>query len=215
MKKNVILTLFLIFIIFISLYYKSNIETFTIPPIGIHDAWYINLDRSKKRREFIEKEASKLGIPVNRWAAIDGSKLTDDDYTKYNIPFWSRPSFALESKQKLRKGEIGCYLSHKLLIEHLGTLNTEGHLGHLILEDDIKIDDDMITAWNTAITNVDPNWDMIFIGLGDNKINDIKNGIGKPAWITGTYAYVIKHSSIKKIYESIKVILIINMYEFK
>ena len=180
-------------------------ESFTSPPIGIEDAWYINLDRSADRRESIEKETEKLGIPINRWPAVDGSKLTDEDYSKLNIPAWSRPSFALESKQKGRKGEIGCYLSHKTLIEYLGSLPVQENTGHLILEDDIKIDDDIVTAWNNAVKSVDPDWDIIFIGLAGNKVNDVKNGIGKPSWITGTHAYVVKHSSIPKIYESIKI----------
>ena len=45
---------------------------------------------------------------------------------------------------------------------------------------------------------------MIFVGLLGNKVKNVVNGIGKPEWITGTHAYVVKHSSIPRILNSLK-----------
>jgi len=172
---------------------------------GISDGWFINLDRSKERIEKIKPHLNKLSpLIVTRWPAVDGNKLTDEDYNKLNIPIWSRPSLAEQSKQKLRKGEIGCYLSHVNLLKHLDTLNAPPNEGHLILEDDIKIDDDFVRSWNNSFKTVPEDWDIIFIGLLGNKVNNVSNGIGKPEWITGTHAYVVKHSSIPRILQSLK-----------
>ena len=205
MKKIIILIL--IFILVILYLFKEQIrEGFQTPPANIADVWYINLDRSSDRRTYIENETSKLLIPVKRWSAVDGSKLTDEDFNKHNIPAWSRPSFALESKQKTRFGEIGCFLSHKSLLQHLNTLDTPSDMAHLILEDDAKIDDNFIEKWNISINTVDPSWDIIFVGLLGNNVNDVKSGIGKPEYITGTHAYVVKQSSLDKIIAHIDII---------
>ena len=47
---------------------------------------------------------------------------------------------------------------------------------------------------------------IIFLGVSGNKINNVKDGIGIPEWITGTHAYVVKHSSLPKINESLRVV---------
>ena len=172
---------------------------------GISDGWFINLDRSKDRMKSVKSQLHKLSpLIVTRWPAVDGTILTDKEYDELQIPYWSRPSFAEESRKKGRKGEIGCYLSHVNLLKHLDTLNTPPNEGHLILEDDIKIDDDFVKTWNKSFNTVPETWDMIFVGLLGNKVKNVLNGIGKPEWITGTHAYVVKHSSIPRILNSLK-----------
>jgi GR25 family glycosyltransferase involved in LPS biosynthesis len=171
----------------------------------ISDGWYINLDRSTDRMKRIQGELYKLSpLVITRWPGVDGSKYTDEDYDKLDIPFWSRPSFAKESAQKTRKGEIGCYLSHYNLLKHLNTLKTDPNMGHLILEDDITISDDCLQSWNASVKTIPPNWDMIFLGLLGNRVENVSNGIGTPTSITGAHAYVIKHASLPKILEMLK-----------
>jgi len=181
--------------------YREGFQTIEL----ISDGWYINLDRSTDRVKKIQEELYKLNpLTITRWTGVDGGKLTDEDYHKLDIPYWSRPSFAAEARQKGRKGEIGCYLSHYNLLNHLNTLEREDGVGHLILEDDIKISDDFVKSWNTSVKSIPPDWDIIFLGLLGNQINNVSNGIGVPVWITGTHAYVVKHSSLPKIIDSLK-----------
>jgi len=171
----------------------------------ISDGWYINLDRSTDRMKKIQAELYKLNpLLITRWPGVDGGQLTDKNYNDLDIPYWSRPSFAVEAKQKARKGEIGCYLSHYNLLKHLTTLRTDPTMGHLILEDDISISDDCVKSWNTSVKSIPPDWDMIFIGLNGNKIENVSNGIGRPTSISGTHAYVVKHSSLPKIIDVLK-----------
>ena len=175
----------------------------------ISDGWYINLDRSTDRLKKIQAELYKLSpLVITRWPGVDGGQLTDEDYNKLDIPYWSRPAFAAEAKQKTRKGEIGCYLSHYNLLKHLTTLRTDPTMGHLILEDDISISDDCVKSWNTSVKSIPSDWDMIFLGLldfGNNKILNVSNGIGRPTSITGAHAYVVKHASLPKIIDILKV----------
>ena len=206
MNKYIIISIIFILIIILSLYQSHTISEGFKSIEGISDCWYINLYRSQDRNKNIQKELLKLSpLEFTRWPGVDGRNLTDEDYDSLNIPFWSRPNFTLESKQKTRKGEIGVYLSHTNLLKHLNTLQVNPDIGHLILEDDIKIDDDFVSFWNRSYKTLPSNWDMVFVGLLGNKIESTNNGIGIPVNITGAHAYVVKHSSIPKILEYTKI----------
>jgi GR25 family glycosyltransferase involved in LPS biosynthesis len=204
-NKLLIVTCFVGLVLLLLILSRSKLtEGFEQPLQGISDGWYINLDRSPERKKQVEEETKKLGtLRVQRWKAVEGSALTPSDYAKHNIPAWSRPGFAKDEKK--RKGELGAALSHKTLLQHLNTLQVSPDSGHLILEDDIVIDKDMPAVWNKALKSIGA-WDIIFIGLLGNTVKDVKDGIGIPEWITGTHAYVVKHSSIPKIIDSLKVI---------
>lgn len=172
---------------------------------GISDCWYINLDRSPARRKQVETETKKLGaLPIHRWKATEGAALIEKDFVLHGIPAWSRPGFAKDEKK--RKGELGCAVSHKTLLQHLNTLQVAPNTGHLILEDDIVIEKDMPSAWNKGLKAVGSDWDIIFLGITGNKINGVKDGIGIPEWITGTHAYVVKHSAIPKLLDSLQIV---------
>lgn len=204
MKKIIILILFVISI-FIFIVFNKRKEGFQDSLSGIYDSWYINLDRSPDRKVKVEEEVKKLGnIPIQRWTAVEGSKLTEKDFDIHSIPAWSRPSFAKDEKK--RKNEIGCLLSHKTLLQNLEKLNVPQTEGHLILEDDISINKNIIGVWNKAKQSIPNDWDIIFLGLLGNQIKNVKDGIGTPEWITGAHAYVVKHSSLPKINESLRVV---------
>lgn len=204
MKKIILLVIF-ISIITVILFFNKQTEGFQEPLLKIHDGWYINLDRSPDRKVKVEEEVKKLGnLPIERWKAVEGSKLTEKDFDLHSIPAWSRPSYAKDEKK--RKNEIGCLLSHKTLLQNLEKLNTPQDEGHLILEDDIAINKDITGVWNKAIKSIPNDWDIIFLGLLGNKVNNVKDGIGIPEWISGAHAYVVKHSSLPQINESIRVV---------
>jgi GR25 family glycosyltransferase involved in LPS biosynthesis len=172
---------------------------------GVHDVWYINLDRSSDRKKNVQDETLKLGqIPVNRWKAVDGSQLNDAEYDKLSIPAWSRPSYAKDEKK--RKNELGCLLSHKSLLQNLEKVDAPAGAGHLILEDDIKIDEKTPIVWNKAFKTIGDDWDIVFFGLLGNKVKDVREGVGVPEWVSGAHAYLVKHSSLPKINDSLRIV---------
>ena len=67
-----------------------------------YKVYYINLDKSKSRRDFMEKQFKELNIPITRKPAIYGKELPDDFLNKakkqFNI-FTHYPN--------LNDGEIG------------------------------------------------------------------------------------------------------------
>ena len=101
-------------------------------------------------------------------------------------------------------------MSHKTLLEHLRSLPVSPDAGHLILEDDAKIDDNFMQKWNAIKLFVPLNWEMIYFGAGGTdryilKKENIKNGIGELKGGLGTYGYIVKHSTIPKFLELINV----------
>jgi hypothetical protein len=177
---------------------------------NIYDVWYINLDRSKDRNENFLKQAEKLRpfVPT-RFAAVDGKVLTIDDYNRLKVPSWARPEFAREDRQSVRKGEIGCYLSHRNLLEKLSTINAPGHMGHLIFEDDIHIEDDFLKKWHSIAAYLDPNWDIVTFGIpgpgSTSQILNVRKNIGKPSGMDNNFGYLVKHESLPKILAATKV----------
>lgn len=179
---------------------------------GIQDIHYINMDKSVERRQNIENQLRAFAgsIPYTRWPGVNGHALTEDDYNRLEIPAWSRPKFTVENRQNIRKGEIGCYLSHLTLLQHLQGKKVSSNAGHLILEDDIKIDPEFFPKAAEALRQVPSDWDILTFGLPETGkttyVVDIRGNIGRTIWMNNDFAYVVKHSSLQKILREVAVI---------
>jgi len=173
----------------------------------IKDVWIINLDRSKERwNTMIEETANLDPLPVNRWSAVDGRTLTEQDLIQEKIPIIVRPQNSIDHRKERRKGEIGCYLSHKKLLENLGKMTkVSDNSGHLILEDDVKIDKDTLDKWIEVAPSLNKDWDIFFFGIHDPGLEKVSNGIAKVKSIQSLHAYMVKQSSIPKILKIIDV----------
>jgi len=178
----------------------------------IEDIWYINMDKSTERRAYMQKEIRKLGakIPFYRWPGVNGHALSEKDFNQLEIPAWSRPEFTVEARQKIRKGELGCYLSHLTLLKYLTTLSAEPHKGHLILEDDIQIEHGFMEKVKRAFRHVPADWDIVTFGITERGKNphviDVQHTIGRTIWMNNDFAYLVKHSSLQKIIDEVSVI---------
>ena len=104
--------------------------------------FYINLDRSPKRREGIEAQLEKLQLlsQYSRFAAADGNVL--------NL-----------QKSSLRTGEIGCFTSYYLLLEK--NLTQTHHL-HVIEDDVILSRDTNPTLRMLLDSDTFDNFDILF-----------------------------------------------------
>jgi GR25 family glycosyltransferase involved in LPS biosynthesis len=205
--KGVILLLFLIAIC-IAVFFTVPGPPTKSPILGIKDIWYINLDRSVDRKKSLETELKKLpSMPTYRWRAVDGKDLSEKEIQALGVPNWSRPEFAPKDKIKQRANEIACFLSHRSLLEKLKSLPTNPEDGHLIIEDDIIILPNLVKQWNKALQGIHNDWDMIFLGYSVHKeIFQVKDNLGIPESLAGTYAYAVKHKSIPKILETLEII---------
>ena len=208
-KKNILFVLYGIIIIsaiylYFSYRYYNQVEGFESPNLDmpkyvISDVSVINLDRSDDRRRKMDNELDKIPseIPKSRWAATDGKKLSIEELEKIcdkNCKGWTG--------EKRFYGQVGCYLSHKTLIESLLNKKVNPNAGHLILEDDIVIDDNFKDKWLKIIPNLPHDWEILFLDVlknGEIKMKNVKNGIGEFVSGWGTHGYMIKHSKIPDI----------------
>lgn len=89
----------------------------------------INLARSPDRMQAMDDQLRRLGIPYERFAAIDGQG-TDA------APFLPRVGTDRRKAMALTPGEVGCFASHWLLWQRCA----EGNEAFLILEDDLILE---------------------------------------------------------------------------
>jgi GR25 family glycosyltransferase involved in LPS biosynthesis len=110
--------------------------------------------------------------------------------------------FTDRSNKYFNLGGIGCFLSHRNLLEYASHSN---NLGTLILEDDAEIPSDLFEKLNIIAKEIPDNWDIIFLDKWGGKsetpiskhIVKIKQSLD-PYVCFGTYAYIVKNSSIEK-----------------
>lgn len=123
--------------------------SFDAPP-----CYFINLDRSIARKNYMIETLDKRGIVATRVPAVDGKTLTDAACRTHNP--------RLYDAMKLSNGEIGCFLSHRQIWERIVRDNAPYAI---VFEDDIKI------AAASATLLTDLSWvpaDVDFIKIDAN-----------------------------------------------
>lgn len=175
-------------------HHADNIPTFII-----------NLKNRKDRKNRVLNELKRHKINGTFVEAINGKNLNIDGI---NIDQIYKPNYTY---RPLRTGEIGCYLSH---IACWDLILKSGKEYGLVLEDDVvfvKNFKDLFSEMFSHIIN--PNnhieWDIIMLGRRCDKTlfyEDCKSGenIYKNAFYPsfvgyGTFAYIIKADTIKKL----------------
>ena len=108
----------------------------------IKKIFYINLDRSEKRKSVISKHLSKFDIPFERFKAIDGNELQDTP--KYSKFVKARHRTEIELLKFIKNLENGLYL---------------------INEDDILIEDKFFEKLNILLEEVPDDWQVLKIGI--------------------------------------------------
>ncbi len=111
--------------------------------------YYINLDKSKDRREFIETQFKKLNIPIERVSAIYGKGLPKDllknNKKKHNI---------LAHFPFPNDGEIGICLTHFKLWK---LLLAQPEDFFIILEDDALVSEELFKELDELLAQITSN----------------------------------------------------------
>jgi glycosyl transferase family 25 len=115
-------------------------------------ALVINLDRDTARLAHMEAQCTRVGIAMRRWPAMLGAALPPALASSFVSPP-SGTAWALSA------GEIGCYASHITIWQAL----VDGRLGDvaLVMEDDLRLEDDFALAVRRALSVAAPDWDLI------------------------------------------------------
>ena len=162
-----ILLLIIVFIIFILLFIYNS---FTIP------IYVISMEKDKERRDILYKQ-----IKPDEYYAVDGNSLNKEVLIESGII----------NNKDLKRGHIGCYLSHVHFLEKSNGIT-------LILEDDAKIIDikNFMNNIKNIILHAPKNWEIIFLGHNyyeiDGKITiGPSNVYNKINMVFGSHAYLV------------------------
>lgn len=147
--------------------------------------YYINLDRSKDRKERMENMFNEYNLDFQRITAVDGKDLTSWD-------------------ERLNRFEQGCTLSHLKAIE---TFYDSGDEYGIICEDDMTFD--FFHLWKTPIKNIiseaPKDWDIIMLGyIILPKYSDFlkeKYNTFVPIVHNSTLSYLISRKGAKSVLE--------------
>jgi glycosyl transferase, family 25 len=210
-----IIIIIVIIILFIGvIYFLRNMNTKEcMAPLDVYGTEYIydylrnmpifviNLkDRPNRRIEAIS-ELHRNGLQATFVDAVDGRTL-DVNYLRNKKIIIDHRKY-----RKLRRGEIGCYLSHLKCWQSI--LESKQPYG-MVLEDDFVFVDGFKNKFNGIFEHIkDKEWDIINLGrrcrlvLADKNC-DIGTVVYKDAFHPkivgyGAYAYIIKASTINKL----------------
>ena len=183
-------------------------------PPQIDDVWFINLDKDVKRLEFYMSHAHELPKPPTRWPGTNGRQEERETAREDGVCTSLSKSMDKEENKKSSKvlhnpGVIGCWLSHKRLLQHLATMPVGSHFGHLIMEDDVHLVDNFIQKWEEVRREVPSNWDIVYLGYGN--IHGDKLSPHVVRWRTdkasanwGTFGYLVRHGALPHILKQLK-----------
>ena len=172
---------------------------------AIDTAYVINLDRDKKKLTSFMKQT--LPFPVERWSATYGKDLKAQALPAQgvgNVIIQSGKGTYAEQWKDLRNlGAVGCFLSHRAVLQHCGTLPVADTAGHLILEDDAVFPKDFSSRWDAVKQRIPTDWDMVYLGINGAKGHAVSDGILKMYTVKdssgnwGTHAYIVRHGALR------------------
>lgn len=114
------------------------------------EAFIIHLARAQKRRPQVDALKSSLPLPVHVIDAVDGNAMTDEQIAAVYHRKIHRPHYPFE----LRKGEIGCFLSHRKAWQEIVDRQLDAGL---IVEDDVEVNETIFPAvLAMALNSVQP-----------------------------------------------------------
>ena len=166
LKLNITCTL-LVFLILMYIFLSIKKENYA--------KFLVSMD--KKRKENIVKN-----IEVDDIHAING----------YVLDIQKMIEQGLISNNKLKKGEIGCYLSHVHFINKALKENQPV----LILEDDIKINNDILNKIENVLKIAPKDYEILHIGFSYHESFQENIKIERAKLVYGTHAYIINPKNI-------------------
>ncbi len=218
-KKNILKNkyfyiLILLFIIYIIFYFykknKINYEFFNNYETQFE---VIHMSGNDERLKNIKNQEKKTKIKINLFEAINGSKLDiqklqDEGFIKnpWDTHRYNHASNE-EKKDKIMKGEIGCYMSHLHLLKKIANSDYDGWT--IIFEDDLILTENFKDELDKILKNLEHNDTVDMVYLGNNYQHKCNKGVYKdnlcyPDTPYGTQAYMVNKRSAQKIYDLIK-----------
>jgi len=158
--------------------------------------YYINLDKDKKRKSFIEDRFKNLNHSITRIPAVNGYELEDEIIRQAD----KDQSFIM-SIHKPSAGQIGCFLSHR---NAWNIIQKQKEDFALLLEDDALLDESFFSDIQEILKSISIN-DFVDISSNQGKIK-LKETNLLIKYITpphGTLGQIIGKNGAKKLFDNI------------
>jgi GR25 family glycosyltransferase involved in LPS biosynthesis len=166
---------------------------------GINNVLWINLEKSKYRRELIEKQFESFNIDNVRIKGFDATN--ENRKLKLNVT---------NTNKRYHKGQYGALISHLMAIEYYLQNYDDDYM--IIMEDDVSFE--FVELWNKSIKQViekAPNdWEILQIShlLYKKEFQEFVSDVNLyKKWKWGYYgaaAYIISRDGAKKIIDKFK-----------
>lgn len=160
----------------------------------------INRAKDTERKKLIEEQLARFPLRFEFIEAVDGYSMDVYSQSEYD-----QRNRLLYIGQNMTPGEIGCLLSHRKACQKIVDENISCAL---ILEDDVRFEDDLVDVLEFARTH-QAKWDILRFLNNQKALNKKKNLIAKvaekynfglfEAAPSGAYAYLVTHHGAQQI----------------
>ena len=171
----------------------SNNKTVSVT---ISDLLIINLDESKKRLHFFNKNLFNNNFCIKRISGFNGNLLSNEEFNKIK-----KNKFKFKGINLTKKGEYGCWISHLKCYKYIVDNVIEWSI---VMEDDAILKPDLSKKLKNI--SIPDDADIIYIHSRGSKAKKKKSDIkGFDMYIDGwgTDGYIISYRCAKKILDSI------------
>jgi glycosyl transferase family 25 len=207
--KHIWFILFTLSILFIALVSQvCHIESFDIR--DSIDFYVISMQNKDTRVDNIAKQQQKMpDTPIKIMNAVNGNEMTEEEFRKlYENGIISKDVYDNAVNNKMGKGVVGCYLSHRKIYEMKHSANTKYTV---IFEDDFEIRDDFKSELLRILENIDNksiDFDYLHLtNLNENHGQHIVDNIyymDNSTNLYGTQGYLINNANMDRILEYTK-----------
>ena len=144
----------------------------------------INLKKDTDKKEHMKELCKEFNLKVEFIEAVNGKELSQEKVDSV----YSKDEAIKEIGRELSLGEIGCFLSHKMIYQRMIDYDIEEAL---ILEDDIEFDKNLLLVLN-QIKSISDRWELILLGhhTESSRDKDTLCSIWQQKYIVGKYKLV-------------------------
>jgi GR25 family glycosyltransferase involved in LPS biosynthesis len=144
------------------------------------ETWCVYCEELFERRRVTEGHFASHGLNVRWWRGIHGRTIGVQ---------------ATKANGGVSPGELGCFLSHYTLWQHLCV---NGVREALIFEDDVVLAEKFVDRFATCYEHLPRCWQFAYVGWSrpDLELRPVNDHIGVMGYPWGTYAYLLRWEAL-------------------
>ena len=149
--------------------------------VPFNKCYYINLDRSVDRKNYMEKTLPKQGIQAERISAVDGNTIHEIIPNPYNFPdiFWNKYTLGLARTIK--------NIIINAIEKDIETI--------MIIEDDVVFEENFNQCLKDCCEQLPDDWGVVQLAVGsfkrENAVNYINRNVVQIEGTCGTFGMLI------------------------